>query len=1222
MQRSTLVGVVFCLLTIKSFSQTIVTSAISGSPFCAGANINVPYTITGAFSAGNIFTAQLSDANGNFTSALDIGSVASTSAGTISALIPFNQNAGILYRVRVISSTPFVVGSINADNLVISLGINVPIFVGTTFCPGQTISINYSVLNSCGFPNVPPNIFTAQLSDPSGNFSNPTSIGTTLSNNSGTIISTVPTNAVAGSGYRIRIVSSNPGSGLISANNGINLTINSYGINPPVFSETSFCQGQMFSIGYSIKNGCPFPNVPSNNIFTAQLSNSSGSFSSPTTIGSIVANGSGFISASIPGGTPVGSAYRVRIISSNPSIISSDNGINLAVNASSGNPSEFGTTAWNAYVYAGTTFPITNNTYVGTYTENNLNFNTVNRWNSANGPSTANVSSGEPYSGCPVSGTNYSISFKRTNFICGFYQIDIPFQDDYLTLLIDGVRVFQKYVYTPRLQTNVWTGFLGPSSKVEFQLINFDDVGVLEILINPSTASPHSINTNSTICAGTAANLIATSSIPGVTYSWFIFDDTSNTISFSPSSTIANPFLQTSVATPQADYTVVNVLTDAARTGCTALKTIIVTVNPLPSTSVFPNSATSITTACVNLGVTLTASGANTYSWSPSTGLSATTGFSVLAKPTVTTTYTITGSNNCSANSASTTITVNALPSINTFPTGTWNVYGFNSSTIGTNYEGYYTENGSGATGLGFDTRTRWASNDVPSTSDDINGTPWQGCPLNATGTSLSFKRTGFSCGIYQIGVPSHGGSFLLFVNGIQVAKHVGCCDNHTNLWMGALNDNSTIEWQLIQNTGELYLEVSLTSIAQPSSTTVWLGTISNDWFTASNWCNGIPTLATDVLIPSAGPQNMPVINASGAVAKNITISPAIPSTAFTNAIPAASLTTNAFNLDVSGNWTNNGTFTPNNGTISFVGLGSGNTISSSSPETFKNVIINKPNGITFSSGAHQISGSLTFTSGTVTQNSTLTILNGGSVSGADNSRYIDGVLTKIGNTAFTFPVGKSSLYRPITISAPSAATDAFNAQYFNVNPNTHYPIAQRAITLDRISSAEYWMLERTVGASNVNVTIGWSSNSEAVTNPSLIRVAAWNGSLWTDQGNGGTTGTTSAGTVTTVSPSTVYGPFTLNENKLPVGLDDSLPNNEEISIYPNPATSSAFIELNGKSLSSISIMNNLGQEINCDYSIESTKIGINTSSLAPGLYVVNISLDQKPSKLKLLIQQ
>jgi hypothetical protein len=63
---------------------------------------------------------------------------------------------------------------------------------------------------------------------------------------------------------------------------------------------------------------------------------------------------------------------------------------------------------------------------------------------------------------------------------------------------------------------------------------------------------------------------------------------------------------------------------------------ITVTVNPLPTIAVGPTGQCS--------PVTLTATGnSNTYSWSPATGLSATTGATVTATTTTTTTYTVTG---------------------------------------------------------------------------------------------------------------------------------------------------------------------------------------------------------------------------------------------------------------------------------------------------------------------------------------------------------------------------------------------------------------------------------------------------------------------------------------------------------------------------------------------------------------------------------------------------
>ena len=65
---------------------------------------------------------------------------------------------------------------------------------------------------------------------------------------------------------------------------------------------------------------------------------------------------------------------------------------------------------------------------------------------------------------------------------------------------------------------------------------------------------------------------------------------------------------------------------------------------------------------CSGESTTLTASGANTYVWSPATALSATTGITVQANPTVTTVYTVTGTAPGCTGSNTVTVTVNPLP--------------------------------------------------------------------------------------------------------------------------------------------------------------------------------------------------------------------------------------------------------------------------------------------------------------------------------------------------------------------------------------------------------------------------------------------------------------------------------------------------------------------------------------------------------------------------------
>lgn len=67
-------------------------------------------------------------------------------------------------------------------------------------------------------------------------------------------------------------------------------------------------------------------------------------------------------------------------------------------------------------------------------------------------------------------------------------------------------------------------------------------------------------------------------------------------------------------------------------------------------------------TICGGQGVVLVASGGTNYSWSPSTGLSATTGDSVIANPSVTVTYTITSSGSGCGTTGTDVVTVLPAP--------------------------------------------------------------------------------------------------------------------------------------------------------------------------------------------------------------------------------------------------------------------------------------------------------------------------------------------------------------------------------------------------------------------------------------------------------------------------------------------------------------------------------------------------------------------------------
>ncbi len=95
--------------------------------------------------------------------------------------------------------------------------------------------------------------------------------------------------------------------------------------------------------------------------------------------------------------------------------------------------------------------------------------------------------------------------------------------------------------------------------------------------------------------------------------------------------------------------------------GCISTDTINVTVNPAPNVS----ASTPDYTICAGLSTTVSASGASTYSWIPTSGLASPTSGSSSANPSTTTTYQVIGTdaNGC-MDTASITITVNPLPGV------------------------------------------------------------------------------------------------------------------------------------------------------------------------------------------------------------------------------------------------------------------------------------------------------------------------------------------------------------------------------------------------------------------------------------------------------------------------------------------------------------------------------------------------------------------------------
>lgn len=113
-----------------------------------------------------------------------------------------------------------------------------------------------------------------------------------------------------------------------------------------------------------------------------------------------------------------------------------------------------------------------------------------------------------------------------------------------------------------------------------------------------------------------------------------------------------------------------------------------------------------------------------------------------------------------------------------------------------------------------------------------------------------------------------------------------------------------------------------------------WTGKVSNNWFDCRNWSKGlIPDSSINVSIPSSA-SNQPVIDdTSIALAKSLDIEIGASLTMQSNS-----------NLQISGNWTNIGTFNPGNGTVAFVGSNDQQIVDILSTPTFYSLKINTNN--------------------------------------------------------------------------------------------------------------------------------------------------------------------------------------------------------------------------------------------------------------------------------------
>jgi uncharacterized repeat protein (TIGR03803 family) len=569
------------------------------------------------------------------------------------------SNSGVLFQFNPTSSvmskqldfdgtggaTPYFTGLVE-----IALTINSS-SVATSMCVGSPVSIPCPVTGSFD----PGNVFTAQLSDATGSFASPVTIGSIVSRNPGTIAAVIPALSTPGTGYRIRVVSTAPA--MTGMNNGSDITLHALPAVTASASATLVCAGATVTLTGGGAASFVWSPVVTDGVGFA--------ISSPdtyTVTGTDANNCSNTATVSI-------AVNALPAVTANASATTVCAGSTITLTG--GGALSF---VWSPVVTDGVGFVISApNTYTVTGTDANNCSNTATTSIVVNAlPAvTANASATTVCTGTTVTLTGGgAVSYTWSSAVADGVGFVISSPDTYTVTGTDANNCSNTAttsivvnalpaVTANASATTVCTGTtvtLTGGGAVSFVWSPVVTDGVGFVISSPDTYTVTGTDANN--CSNTASTSIAVNDLPAVTA------NASTTAACTGSSIRltgggADSFVWSDAVTNGVAFTIsapnTYTVTGTDANNCSNTATISIAVNALPAVT----ANASATTVCAGTTLTLTGGGAASYAWSPvvTDGV----GF-VISSPN---TYTVTGTdaNHCS-NTATVSIAVNPLPAV------------------------------------------------------------------------------------------------------------------------------------------------------------------------------------------------------------------------------------------------------------------------------------------------------------------------------------------------------------------------------------------------------------------------------------------------------------------------------------------------------------------------------------------------------------------------------
>lgn len=285
-------------------------SAISKLILCARDSFTISYHATGTYTAGNIFTVELSDAAGGFANPITLGSLTSQTNGIIVCHLPAHAANGSGYKIRVRSSNAVVTGAASTATLTIHDRPSAQTISGRNFVNGG-YTWPYSVPTTTGSSwnwQVTGGSRTSGTNTNTGDIQWQQPVADMLSGN----IKMIETNQY----------------GCVGDTSLQAVIIYKLSIADTVLLAYCKMDTAIVKIGAS---GA----FDAGNQHIAELSNANGSFAAPLSTATLLGNGNGLhqpftIRLPIPGGIANGTGYRIRVRSTIPAFIG-DTSANISI---------------------------------------------------------------------------------------------------------------------------------------------------------------------------------------------------------------------------------------------------------------------------------------------------------------------------------------------------------------------------------------------------------------------------------------------------------------------------------------------------------------------------------------------------------------------------------------------------------------------------------------------------------------------------------------------------------------------------------------------------------------------------------------------------------------------------------------------------------------------------------------------------------------------------